>query len=226
MHLDLLILKETEEQVKKILDSDYSKVDINEMVNGLDIHWDSKRELKKTLKKFPTLFGGGLGELKGKKAMIKLKKGAKPYVRSFYHLPKAYKGPAKKEIERMVRMGILCKLRWNDDTPWAAALFCQPKKTGNLHIIADFCKMNECIKQHPFLIPNILKTLQQLSRFKLATALDLLQGFYTIPLDKESQKICMTVTQFGKYAYTKLSMGIACAPDIFQSIMMVIWTIY
>ena len=40
-----------------------------------------------------------------------------------------------------------------------------------------------------------------------------------IPLSKESQKICTTVTQFGKYAYQKLPMGIACTPDMFQSIM-------
>ena len=49
-----------EERVEKILDSDYSRVDIDEMVDGMDIHRDSKRELKKILKKFPTLFGGGL----------------------------------------------------------------------------------------------------------------------------------------------------------------------
>ena len=142
IRLDSPILKETEERVEKILDSDYSKVDIDEMVNESNIDWDSKRELKKTLKKFPTLFGGGLGELTCEKAMIKLKKGAKPYAESFYHLPKTYKGPAKKEIERMVRIGILCKLRWNDDIPWAATIFCQPKKTGDLHIITDLCKIN------------------------------------------------------------------------------------
>ena len=116
-------------------------------------------------------------------------------------------------------MGILQRLRWNDDTPWAAASFCQPKKTGDLCIVTDFRKMNECIERHPFPIPNIIKTLQQLSRFKSATALDLSQGFYTIPLSKELQKICTTVTQFGKYADAKLPMGIACAPDMFQSIM-------
>ena len=47
MHLNSPILKETEEQVEKILDSDYSKVNIEEMVNGLDISQDSKRELKR-----------------------------------------------------------------------------------------------------------------------------------------------------------------------------------
>ena len=107
MHLDSPILKDTEERVEKILDSDYSKVDIDEMVDGLDISRDTKRDLKKTLHKFPTLFGGGLGTLVDEEAKIVLKKDAKPHASNFYHLPKVYEVPAKKEIERMVKMGIL-----------------------------------------------------------------------------------------------------------------------
>merc|ERR1711884_706185 len=71
----------------------------------------------------------------------------------------------------------------------------------------------------PFPIPKIIDTMQTLNKFKLATALDLSQGFYTIPLDEESQKICTTVFPWGKYAYLRMVMGIACAPDMFQSIM-------
>ena len=44
----------------------------------------------------------------------------------------------------------------------------------------------------------------------------LFQGFYTIPLDKKSQKICTT----GKYAFLRLQMGVASAPDTFQGVMM------
>ena len=79
--------------------------------------------------------------------------------------------------------------------------------------------MNEAIEQHPYPLPRINDIMQKLERFKSATALDLSQGFYTILLDEESQKICTTVTPCGKYAYQRLPMGIACAPDIFQSIM-------
>ena len=50
--------------------------------------------------------------------------------------------------------------------------------------------------------------------------LDISQGFYSIPIDEESQKYCTTVLSWGKYAYKRLPIGIACAPDIFQSIMM------
>jgi len=42
MHLDSPILKEMEKRVEKILDSDYSGVDIVKTVDGLDINWDSK----------------------------------------------------------------------------------------------------------------------------------------------------------------------------------------
>ena len=62
--------------------------------------------------------------------------------------------------------------------------------------------------------------IQKLEKFKSATALDLSQDFYSILIDEESQKLYTTVLPWGKYAYKCLPMGIACAPDIFQSIMM------
>ena len=64
------------------------------------------------------------------------------------------------------------------------------------------------------------KAIQKLENFKSATALDLSQGFYSIPIEEDSQKLATTVLPYGKYAYKWLPMGIACTPDIFQSIMM------
>ena len=57
------------------------------MVNRLDIDWDTKQNLKRTLKKFPSIFGGGLGKLKGEKAHITLKKGTNPRAGHYYNLP-------------------------------------------------------------------------------------------------------------------------------------------
>ena len=54
------ILKQAEEWQARILDTDYSKVEMESYVDSL-IHLDSseKRELLATLNQFPTLFGGG-----------------------------------------------------------------------------------------------------------------------------------------------------------------------
>ena len=65
-----------------------------------------------------------------------------------------------------------------------------------------------------------MELLQKIEKFETATALDLSQGYYNIPLNKQSQKICTTILPWGKYSYKRLAMGIASASDIFQSIMM------
>ena len=121
----------------------------------------------------------------------------------------------------MVTIDVLRKLSYDNDSPWAAPTFTQPKKTGDIRILTDFRKLNECIERKPFPLPRIGEAIQKLENFKSETALDLSQGFYSIPIDEDSQKLATTVLPWGKYAYKRLPMGIACAPDIFQSIMMV-----
>ena len=220
LHTTSQILQQEEERHRKILDADYSKVDIDTMVNGLDIAKPTKSKLKQTLNKFPTLFGGGLGLLDIKPVDIELKPGSKPYGGRYYNVPKAYHDVAVKENERLVTVDVLEKLDHVNDSPWAAPSFCQMKKTNDVRFLTDFREVNKCIQRKPFPLPRIGESLQKIEKFKSATAIDLSQGYYSIPLSKKSQKICTTILPWGKYAYKRLPMGIASAPDIFQSIMM------
>ena len=57
-HTDSPILQQMEELQGEIFDTNYTKVDIDVIVDGLDIQRSSKRTLKVTLKKYPKLFGG------------------------------------------------------------------------------------------------------------------------------------------------------------------------
>ena len=98
LHTTIPILQEEEERQGKILDADYSKVDIDGMVNGLDIARATKTKLKQTLNKFPTLFGGGLCTLKMRPIDIELQEGAKSYAGRFYNIPKTYEKMAKTEV--------------------------------------------------------------------------------------------------------------------------------
>ena len=123
------------------------------------------------------------------------------------------------ENERLVTVDVLEKLNQGNDSPWAAPSFCQMKKTGNFRFLTDFREVNKCIQRKPFPLPRIGESLQKIEKFKSATAIDLSQGYYSIPLSKNRQEICTTVLPWGKYAYKCLPMGIASAPDIFQTIM-------
>lgn len=189
------------------------------MVVELEISQQSKQKLQLMLKKFPELIGGGLGCLKNQKpATIKLKEGWKPHASRYYNLLKAYHQLGKKELLWMSDIGVLKHLLWDDNSLWSAPTFMVPKKMGDLCIVTDFQNINACIEWHPFPLPRIIDQLQQLQNFVLETAIDLSQGFYTIPLDKESQKICAMVLPWSKYAYTRMPKGVACAPDMFQLI--------
>jgi putative transposase len=45
-------------------------------------------------------------------------------------------------------------------------------------------------------------------------------GYYHIPLDEYSQKLCTTtIFPWGKYRYKQLPMGIKTSPDIFQAVI-------
>jgi hypothetical protein len=58
------ILQEAEKRQNRILDADYRKYEVDPFVQELEhLPKDEKQTLGKTLKKFPTLFGGGLGML-------------------------------------------------------------------------------------------------------------------------------------------------------------------
>ena len=195
------ILQQQEDRQRRILDADYSKVDIDDMVNGLDIAKATKAKLKQTINKFPTVFGGGFGLLDVKPVDIELKPGSKPHASQYYSIPRAYDKVAKAENERLVTVDILKKLDHVHDSPWAAPSFCQMKKTGDVRFLTDFREVNKCIERKPFPLPRINESLQRIEKFKSTTALDLSQGYYSIPLSKKSQKICTTILPWGKYAY-------------------------
>jgi hypothetical protein len=61
--------------------------------------------------------------------------------------------------------------------------------------------------------------LSKSSGLKYATAIDLSMGYYHIPLDLETQKLCTPILPLGKYQYKRLPMGVKTRPDIFQRIM-------
>ena len=98
-------------------------------------------------------------------------------------------------------------LKKSYNSEWAAPTFVQPKKTGDVHISTDYWKLNAVLKRKPFPLPKISDLLQKLSGFTYATALDLSMGYYHIPLDQHSQKLCTTILQWGNtsiYGYLRV----------------------
>ena len=82
----------------------------------------------------------------------------------------------------MCKDNILQKLDHSTDSPWALPSFCTPKKTDDIQFLTDFREVNKRIDRKPFPLPRIIELVQRIEQFKCATAIDLLQGYYHIPL--------------------------------------------
>jgi hypothetical protein len=157
---------------------------------------DEKQILGRTLKKFPTLFGGGIGMLNIKPVRLKLIDGVNPYHARTFPVPQSLESTTKTEMKRLTYIDVFNR---SSDPEWAAPTFIQAKKTGDVLILKDVRRLNAQIKRKPFPLPKISDILRKLSGFKYATVIDLIMGYYHIPLDLEAQKLCTTIFQTFRY---------------------------
>ena len=83
-----------------------------------------------------------------------------------------------------------------------------PKKDSTVSFISDFRELNKRILRQSYTIPRIQDLLLRLEGFRYGTTLDLNMGYYHIELSAKSKELCTIVTQWGKYEYQRLPMGL------------------
>ena len=83
--------------------------------------------------------------------------------------------------------------------------------------ITDYHRLDQklVIKSYP--LPRIGETMQPMEGFQYATALDINIGYYTIRLSLASQDMTTIITEFGKFGYNCLPIGMCASVDIFQA---------
>ena len=113
-----------------------------------------------------------------------------------YPVPHLYKETFKKELDRLVKLGVLEPVQQSE---WGSPTFIIPKKEQQVRFVSDFRRLNLKIKRKPYPLPRISDTLQQLEGFQYATSLDMNMGYYHIRLTDDASYMCTIVTEFGKY---------------------------
>ncbi len=99
-----------------------------------------------------------------------------PYHRQAFPVPKIHKDTPIKEVERLVKLGVL---EQQPASEWASPLFIIPKKNTTVRALSNFWEVNKSIRK-PFPIPKISMVLQDLEGLTFAMALDSNMGYYTI----------------------------------------------
>ncbi len=111
----------------RILDAKYSKADLQSVVRDKCKHLSANQQ-KKLLqlpKKCESLFDDTLGDWKTKPVSFQLKEGVSPYHNRAFPVPKIHKDTLIKEVERLVKLGIL---ECQPASEWASPSFMIPTK--------------------------------------------------------------------------------------------------
>ena len=103
---------------------------------------------------------------------------------------------------------------------WSNAVFLVQKKDGGLRFCIDFCRLNSQTRKDAFPLPQIQDAIYTLSGSKYYTTVDLLSGFWQMPMEESSkQYTALTVGMLGFLQCEHMPFGLCNAPATFQQLM-------
>lgn len=152
------------------------------------------------------------------KHSITLKSNVTPIFSKPYRLPHTQKKEIDRQIEKMLQEGIIEECR----SEWSSPVLLVPKKMDSSgekkwRLVIDYRKLNNCIEDDKFPLPNITEILDSLSGCIYFSHLDLYQGFHNVELEKDSRKY--TAFGSGQYQLTRMPMGLKTSPSSFSRMM-------
>ena len=133
-----------------------------------------------------------------------------------YQRPRRFPKPISEEIENQCEMLRTMDVIEPSSSPWSAPIVPVRKKDGTIRLCVDYRKLNEVTiaDKHP--IPNLNDCIYNLHGTKYFTCLDVVQGYYHIPMDDESKELTAFSTSNSHYHFKKMPFGLKNAPASFQ----------
>ena len=123
----------------------------------------------------------------------------------------------RQELDHLESDGIVEKVNHSD---WASPIVPVPKGDGKIRICGDHkVTVNSHLQVDQYPLPKPDELFTALVGGKHFTKLDLKHAYQQMLLDEESRKLVTINTHKGLYRYTRLPVGIAPAPAIFQKTM-------
>ena len=122
----------------------------------------------------------------------------------------------KKEVARLVEEGVLFPIKPSE---WACPSLAIPKENKIIRFISDFRGLNKKIKRKPYPLPLMHDIIPSIGKFKYATTIDLVMGYYSMLLDEIARERCAICLPWGLYCYNVLPTGLVVSADVFQEAM-------
>lgn len=118
----------------------------------------------------------------------------------------------RKEVEYMLKHGII----EHSQSEWSSPCILVPKKDRTYCFCTDFRKVNLVTKTDSYPIPRVEDCIDRIGNAKYISKLDLLKGYWQVPLTPRANEISAFVTPEGYYQYMVMPFGMKSSPATFQ----------
>ena len=123
------------------------------------------------------------------------------------------------EVERQVQELVDKGMVEPADSAWSSPVVLVKKKDNSWRLCIDYRRLNEVTRQDAYPLPRIDDSLDALSGSVYFSTLDLVSGYWQVPLDKEAQDKSAFVTRSGLWKWKVLPFGLTSAPATFERLM-------
>ena len=189
-------------------------------INQISIlNTSEKMELKNLLIEFKDVFSEKPGKIKNFTYEIKLNN-QDPIIRKSYAIPLAYKQKVLDEIQRMLDNGIIER----DSSPYCNPLRVVLKKSGKVRLCLDARQLNKYIESDVEKPPKIDEIIQNNEGRRFFTSTDMTEGYFQVPLSKNSRKYTAFVVDGKTYVFCRVPFGMKVSGSVFLRALNSIFT--
>lgn len=158
-----------------------------------------------------------IGKVKDVTVSIQIDPKVKPVQHSQSRIPIPLQAKVERELKRLLKEDII--ERAPRDSPWISRLVVRPKAGNEVRLCVDMRDANKAIipQHHP--LPTFDDIIPHLHNCTVFSKIDLNKAFHQIELSENSRAITTFVAHDGYYRYKRLTFGMSCASEVFQSVI-------
>ncbi|KAF7640694.1 hypothetical protein LDENG_00022530, partial [Lucifuga dentata] len=145
---------------------------------------------------------------------------AKPIKQHAYRVNQIKRELMKKETDYLRENG----LAKPSTSSWSSPCLLETKADGSPRFITDFRKVNAVTVPDSYPLPRMEDCIDNLGTAKYVSKLDLLKGYWQVPLTDRASDISAFVTPDNFLQYTVMAFGMCNAPATFQSLVNTVLT--
>ena len=176
------------------------------------------RKLARLLTEYSTVFSTGDGDV-GRTTLVEhsipVEEGTRPIRQPPHRLGPEKEAEAEKQVTELLEKGLIEPA----SGAWSSPVVLVRKKDGKWRFCVDYRRLNAVTQQDAYPLPRIDDSLDALSGSKFFSTLDLISGYWQVPLDADASEKSAFATRSGLWKWKVLPFGLTSAPATFQRLM-------